>query len=123
MSNKSILINERLYNEIKDYCSLNNLKIQDLCSDLLKKGLNELKYGDIPFGVIKNNEIEETLPKEDLVDESKIPSKLVANEILPSVQFSEPKGVEILEKIEKETSQSEKKQEQKKITKRVRVLK
>ena len=48
----SITIDDKLYNEIKDYCNLNNLKVSTLCSDLLKKALNELKYGDIPFGLI-----------------------------------------------------------------------
>ena len=48
----TIQINDKLYIELKEYCDLNNLNISELCNDLLKKGINELKYGDIPFGII-----------------------------------------------------------------------
>ena len=91
----SITLNEGLYNEIKEYCDLNGLKPSNLCNDLLKKALTELKYGDIPFGVIKNERISEhknehinerineELPNENLVDVSKIPPIPIAYEILP----------------------------------------
>jgi len=91
----SITINEDLYNEIKEYCDLNGLKPSNLCNELLKKSLTELKYGDIPFGVIKsehisehkneqiNERINEKLPNENLVDINKIPPMPIAHEILP----------------------------------------
>ena len=94
MSN-NITINEKLYNEINEYCDLNGLIVSDLCNELLKKGLIELEYGDIPFGVINdeyiserkneqiNELINEELPNENLVDVSKIPPRPIANEILP----------------------------------------
>lgn len=53
MANHSISINENLYNDIRQYCELNGLKINVFCCDLLKKGLNTIKYGDIPFGVVE----------------------------------------------------------------------
>lgn len=128
MANHTITINENLYNEIKQYCDLNGLKPSVLCNDLLKKGLTELKYGDIPFGVIKNDRTEETLPKTDLVDEHEIPNKLVADEIMPVMPMSEPDGTSLLigmDVVLDEKPIEEKKEEEKKITKtkKVRVLK
>jgi predicted CopG family antitoxin len=119
----SITINEDLYNEIKEYCDLNGLKPSNLCNELLKKSLTELKYGDIPFGVIKsehisehkneqiNERINEKLPNENLVDISKIPPMPIAHEILPI----EPMSGNVSE---------EKTQEEQKIKKpkKVRVL-
>lgn len=142
MASHSILINNDLYNEIKQYCDLNGLKPSVLCNDLLKKALNELKYGDIPFGVIGNEhtneqkneqineQINETLPNENLViDIHKIPTTPTANEIIPVQPMSEPKVLEILAKIEQSkkatTSEEKKPEEENKITKtkKVRVLK
>lgn len=123
----SISLSDKLYNEIKEYCDLNGLKPSVLCNDLLKKGLTELKYGDIPFGVIKNDRTEETLPKTDLVDEHEIPDKLVANEIIPVMPMSEPDGTSLLigmDVILDKKPIEEKKEEEKKITKtrKTRVL-
>ena len=99
MSN-NITINEMLYNEINEYCDLNGLIVSDLCNELLKKGLIELEYGDIPFGVINdeyiserkneqiNELINEELPNENLVDVSKIPPRPIDNEILPIAPMS-----------------------------------
>ena len=99
MSN-NITINEKLYNEINEYCDLNGLIVSDLCNELLKKGLIELEYGDIPFGVINdeyiserkneqiNELINEELPNENLVDVSKIPPRPIDNEILPIAPMS-----------------------------------
>lgn len=53
MSKHSISIDDKLYEEIAEYCKLNSLKISTFCNDLLRNGLNNEKYGDIPFGVIK----------------------------------------------------------------------
>ena len=128
MANHTITINENLYNEIKQYCDLNGLKPSVLCNDLLKKGITELKYGDIPFGVIKNERAKETLPKTDLVDEYEIPNKLIADEIIPVIPMSEPDGTSLLigmDVVLDKKPIEEKKEEEKKITKtrKVRVLK
>ena len=42
-------IDKRLYQEIKDYCKLNNLVIKDFVNKLLKKAFIIEKYGDRPF--------------------------------------------------------------------------
>ena len=54
-------IDKRLYQEIKDYCKLNNLVIKDFVSKLLRKAFTIEKYGDRPFAetniTIGNDEI------------------------------------------------------------------
>ena len=42
-------IDKRLYQEIKDYCKLNNLVIKDFINKLLRKSFTIEKYGDKPF--------------------------------------------------------------------------
>ena len=42
-------IDKKLYQEIKDYCKLNNLVIKDFVNKLLRKALTVEKYGDKPF--------------------------------------------------------------------------
>lgn len=42
-------IDKKLYQEIKDYCKLNDLVIKDFVNKLLKKALTVEKYGDKPF--------------------------------------------------------------------------
>jgi hypothetical protein len=41
-------IENKLYNEIKDYCKLNDLKIGDFINGLLRKAFNIEKYGEKP---------------------------------------------------------------------------
>lgn len=119
MANHTITINENLYNEIKQYCDLNGLKPSVLCNDLLKKGITELKYGDIPFGVI--NKVKE--------------GPLVSDYIVPSdKEFSPPTGdalVANMDEIFSVTPVPDKVQEQKEEkeevktkpkTKRTRIL-
>lgn len=53
-----ISINDKLYDEIKSYCSLNNMKITDFCNEALQNAIAYSKFGDAPFMedkfVIKN---------------------------------------------------------------------
>ena len=44
----NIRISNDLYNDIKDYCTINNLKINVFVNDLLEKSLKREIYGDIP---------------------------------------------------------------------------
>lgn len=51
MAKHSIIItDERLYNDIVEYCRLNNEKISNFCQRVLKEQLLVEKYGDTPFG-------------------------------------------------------------------------
>lgn len=46
---KQISIDAQLYDSIKDYCSLNGIKMKGYVQDLLQKSFNEDKYGKSPF--------------------------------------------------------------------------
>ena len=50
------IIDNKLYEEIKEYCKLNHLKIGSYISSILRKAFNEDKFGKTPFD---NNKIEE----------------------------------------------------------------
>lgn len=115
----SITITDSLYNELKEYCDLNNIKVSNLCGDLLKKGINELKYGEIPFGIVV-----------------KPVFTPIEQELVPVQPMSEPSGASLdvklfksEEKSEKSIQESvqnvqieEKKEEIKTKTKRTRIL-
>lgn len=42
-------IDKKLYNEINEYCKLNNLKTRDFIHKILKEGFMKEKYGESPF--------------------------------------------------------------------------
>ena len=42
-------IEQKLYNDIKQYCKLNGLVIKDFVNKLLKKAFTVEKYGEKPF--------------------------------------------------------------------------
>ena len=42
-------IEQKLYNEIKEYCRLNHLVIKDFVNKLLRKAFTIEKYGETPF--------------------------------------------------------------------------
>lgn len=44
------ITDENLYNDIVEYCKLNNEKINNFCQRILKEQLLIEKYGDTPFG-------------------------------------------------------------------------
>lgn len=52
----SILINENLYHDIKEYCQINDLKFGDFVDDLIRKSFMVEKYGDAPFSHLKKQE-------------------------------------------------------------------
>ena len=52
MQKHTIRIDEDLYREIEEYCSLNSLKVSSLCNEMLRDSIAVKKYGDIPFGVV-----------------------------------------------------------------------
>lgn len=43
-------IDDKLYQDIKQFCYLNRIKINSFINELLKKAFNREKYGDAPFG-------------------------------------------------------------------------
>ena len=46
------ITDENLYNDIVEYCKLNNEKINIFCQRILKEQLLIIKYGDTPFGEV-----------------------------------------------------------------------
>ena len=53
MAKHSIVItDERLYNDLVEYCRLNNEKISNFCQRVLKGQLLVEKYGNTPFGEV-----------------------------------------------------------------------
>lgn len=71
-------IDKKLYNDIKEYCKLNDLKVGNFINNLLRKAFNIEKYGSTPFSVnngtifddtlyniIENNKNDDIIYKED----------------------------------------------------------
>ena len=54
---RAIMIRSDLYEEIAEYCKLNGLKIQEFCNEALQKLISNEKFGDVPFGTIKDGEL------------------------------------------------------------------
>lgn len=69
----TVQIEDELYNDIKEYCKLNKLKISSFINEILKKSFLVEKYGDTPFtNFSKKMAIEtmESIPKpiQDVID-------------------------------------------------------
>ena len=56
-------VDKQLYEEIKEYCSLNGLKPREFANSLLRKAFMEEKYGIAPAVVKKPTTIIEERPK------------------------------------------------------------
>lgn len=59
MENKkhNISVGENLYKDLKEYCELNSLKLNEFAESLLKNALMIEKYGDAPFFTAPKNEV------------------------------------------------------------------
>jgi hypothetical protein len=53
-------LDKKLYDEINEYCKLNNLKTRDFVHNLLKDAFLKEKYGDTPFYNYKKDILLET---------------------------------------------------------------
>lgn len=67
MVKKSISIDEKLYSEIKEYCELNGLKLNEFVESLLRKTFTLEKFGDVPFGKV-DEEPEHIVVKTKLIN-------------------------------------------------------
>jgi len=94
----TVQINEKLYNNILEYCKLNNLKIKDYINEILGKCFLAEKYGDTPFAKIevkinKEEEIEKeiTLPEvnEEKEEESTSEEPIHDDVIIPIEEVKE----------------------------------
>ncbi len=93
MSKHTITItDENLYNEIVEFCRLNNEKIGNFCQELIKKQFLIEKYGDTPF--LKNK-----IPKSE---PSKIETQKLTSFQIEKVKEDNEKEIEEI-KIEKKS--------------------
>ena len=95
-------IDKKLYQEIKDYCKLNNLVIKDFVNKLLRKALTVEKYGDKPFsyenGTIVDNKKKQNGMIPEVTPEA-IWAPYVPEEVVTTLVDLEPLNVELPEKI------------------------
>ena len=91
-------IDKKLYQEIKDYCKLNNLVIKDFVNKLLRKALTVEKYGDKPFSH-ENRTIVVNKQKQDEIIPEAIWVPYVPEEVVTTVGNLDPLNVELSEKI------------------------
>ena len=104
MSEKhNISISERLYNDIKEYCKLNELKLNVFVEELIQKSFNVEKFGDTPFA---KQEKPESPPKKEsvIVNEYVKELETIQKEKAEPVveQIKEPEPIMEPEPIEKE---------------------
>ena len=89
----NIKISDSLYKELSGYCKLNSLQINDYAEKLLKDAFLKEQYGDIPFGIIGNEQ------KSEQIKEA--PGRLIATEIHGiDKPFSPPSGVSLIAQMD-----------------------
>ena len=91
-------IDKKLYQEIKDYCKLNDLVIKDFVNKLLRKALTVEKYGDKPFSY-ENRTINVNKKKQNGIIPEAIWVPYVPEEVVTTVGNLDPLNVELSEKI------------------------
>lgn len=69
-------IEKKLYDDIKSYCKLNNLKVNTFINNLLRKAFNVEKYGESPFVLNKN-----TNGKNNSLEEDKINKEIAIDDL------------------------------------------
>lgn len=82
------MIETKLHNEIKEYCKLNNLKVNIFINELLKKAFMREKYGEAPFNVKPKISTELNVPElpppynEPITANTQVPRMFSENENL-----------------------------------------
>lgn len=125
-------IDKRLYDEINEYCKLNELKTRDFIHKILREAFNKEKFGESPFAFNKKTEniVKETEPtieikeeKDDIPKNNDIKLDLVMkvfNETLGS-KISSVKPIPLPEQV-KQVKQVETKKEENTKPKKKRTL-
>lgn len=113
LKDRFMQIDKNLYDEINEYCKLNDLKTRDFIHKILKDGFLKEKYGESPFIFKKENkndvkETEKDIPIEEIkqncneitINHIPIVTETIINstskEVLekkPEVEFSETQSV------------------------------
>lgn len=97
----SVSISEKLYNEIKEYCQLNELKLNIFVEDLIRDAFNVERYGATPFDKkpeIKPPEQKQPIPDNDYVKSLEV-VKDFHKKILEGVMETEEKEKEAVEDV------------------------
>ena len=104
-------IDKKLYDEINEYCKLNNLKTRDFIHKLLKDSFFKEKYGESPFSFKKENknelkEVEKDIQIVEIEDKS---NEIIINYIPVTTEtIINSNSKELLEKkIEVEFSETQ----------------
>lgn len=85
---KRIQIQKKLYDEIKEYCSYNDIKeVNQYIIHLIELGFNFTKYGVSPF----NNQIPQFVRQEEKQPIIKEKEVVTVKEELPKVEIQEKK--------------------------------
>ena len=100
-----IEISDRTFENLKEYCTLNNLKIGQFADKLIHEGLMMEKYGDVPFTnyhikppqEIKAIEVKGTLNKDGIFEQEKVK---------PIDEETKDRMIEAMEKPEAEHPQT-----------------
>lgn len=121
-------LDNKLYQEIKEYCELNNLKTRDFIHNILKEAFLKEKYGESPFN--KKN-VDVTPNREEILDNfirNVTPQIEIENEINEIVSdnffefFDEKNTLNQNNDIQKEIHDNTQKEELKKEVKKKRKL-
>ena len=84
---KSVSIDGKLYNELKEYCALNGLRITEFAESLIRKSFTYEKFGDIPFGTLPEPSIE---PVKAVVEEKPVEAVPEPTVEIPQVVEEKP---------------------------------
>ena len=105
MAKHSITItDEILYNDIVEYCKLNNEKISNFCQRVLKEQLLVEKYGNTPFGEI-THKLELPSANPIVTDAKDVIQPYIDNIVEESTKAINDK---IIEKIKKDNTEKKK---------------
>ena len=80
----SISISEKLYEEIRDYCQMNDLRINLFVEELIRKAFSIEKFGETPFTRLPQETHRESLPKDEYanqIDAVKNLNKQISEEV------------------------------------------
>jgi hypothetical protein len=121
-------IDKQLYDEIHEYCKLNELKTRDFIHKILREAFNKEKFGDSPFAFNKKTEniVKETETTIEIKEEkNNIPKNDDKNLDLVMKVFNETLGSKIspVEPIPEPVEQVETKKEENLKPKKKRTLK
>ena len=98
MSKHTIVItDDKLYNDIVDFCRINNEKINIFCQRVLKKQLLNEKYSDTPFGEVDVKKTPSLLSKLPSEREVEIIKPYIENMVDNYTKFINDKIIEEIE--------------------------